>query len=101
MQKDIQQWFNRYEGRYTSKANVAIYKLMVIALEAELQNVLYALKYGKLETSLEDIKEITTRYLAIAVDGNQSIAPTMKKFIGEIEYLFIEAVKVEYEYYTQ
>lgn len=101
LQKDIQQSFNRYEGRYTTKANVAIYKLMVIALEAELQNVLYALKYGKLEKSLEDIKEITTRYLAIAVDGNQSIAPTMKKFIGEIEYLFIEAVKVEYEYYTQ
>lgn len=101
LQKDIQQSFDRYEGRYTTKTNIAIYKLMVIALEAELQNVLYSLKYGKLETSLDDIKEITTRYLAIAVDGNQSIAPTMKKFIGEIEYLFIEAVKVEYEYYTQ
>ncbi|ODA39172.1 GIY-YIG nuclease family protein [Desulfosporosinus sp. BG] len=25
----------------------------------------------------------------------------MKKFIGEIEYLFIEAVKIEYEYYVQ
>ena len=101
LQNNIQQSFKRYEGRYTTKANIAIYKLMVIALEAELQNVLYSLKYGKLEKSLESIKEITARYLAIAVDGNQSIAPTMKKFIGEIEYLFIEAVKVEYEYYTQ
>lgn len=100
-QKNIQDVFKRYEGRYTTKSNMAIYKLMVIALEAELQNVLYSLKYGKLEDSLDSIKEITSRYLTIAVDGNQSIAPTMKKFIGEIEYLFIEAVKIEYEYYTQ
>lgn len=100
-QRNIQDAFKRYEGRYTTKTNTAIYKLMVIALEAELQNVLYSLKFGKLEDSIESIKEITVRYLAIATDGNQSIAPTIKKFIGEIEYLFIEAIKIEYEYYTQ
>lgn len=100
-QRNIQEAFKRYEGRYNTKANIAIYKLMVIALEAELQNVLYSLKYGKLEDSIEAVKTITARYLSIAVDGNQSIAPTMKKFIGEIEYLFIEAVKIEYEYYMQ
>ena len=100
-QRNIQEAFKRYEGRYTTKANAAIYKLMVIALEAELQNVLYSLKYGKLEDSVSAIKEITERYLQIAINGNQSIASTMKKFIGEIEYLFIEAVKIEYEYYTQ
>lgn len=101
MQRSIQEEFKRYEGRYNTKANIAIYKLMVIALEAELQNVLYSLKYGKLEDSVEAVKNITARYLTIAVDGNQNIAPTMKKFIGEIEYLFIETVKVEYEYYMQ
>lgn len=101
IQRNIQDEFKRYEGRYNTKTNIAIYKLMVIALEAELQNVLYSLKYGKLEDSVEAIKEITSRYLTIAIDGNQSIAPTMKKFIGEIEYLFIETVKIEYEYYTQ
>ena len=101
MQRSIQEEFKRYEGRYNTKANIAIYKLMVIALEAELQNVLYSLKYGKLEDSVEAVKTITARYLTIAVDGNQNIAPTMKKFIGEIEYLFIETVKVEYEYYMQ
>lgn len=100
-QRNIQEAFKRYEGRYTTKTNTAIYKLMVIALEAELQNVLCTLKFGKLEDSISNIKQITLRYLAIAIDGNQSIAPTMKKFIGEIEYLFIEAVKIEYEYYTQ
>lgn len=74
---------------------------MTIALKAELQNILYNLKYDKLEVSENSVKEMTSKYMAIAVDGNQSIAPTMKKFIGEIEYLFIEAVKIEYEYYVQ
>ncbi len=97
----IQDLLAKYQDRYTTKANVTIYKLMVIALEAELQNVLYNLKYSKLDKAINDIKIITTKYLKIATDGNQNIAPTMNKFIGEIEYLFIEAIKIEYEYYIQ
>jgi len=91
----------KYQDRYTTKANATIYTLMVIALEAELQNVLYNLKYSKLDKAISDIKKITTKYLKIATDGNKSIAPTINKFIGEIEYLFIEAIKIEYEYYIQ
>lgn len=99
--KIIQEIFSKYKDRYTTKANMAIYKLMVIALEAELQNVLYNINFGKLDHAINNIKTITEKYLTIATDGNQSIAPTMKKFIGEMEYLFIEAIKIEYEYYVQ
>jgi hypothetical protein len=80
---------------------MAIYKLMVIALESELQNVLFNINYGKLDKAVNDIKSITEKYLKIASDGNQNIAPTLKKFIGEVEYLFIESIKIEYEYYVQ
>lgn len=99
--KIIQDTLVKYKGRYTTKANMAIYNLMVIALEAELQNVLYNINFGKLEKATDDIKAITIKYLKIATDGNQNIAPTIMKFIGEIEYLFIEAIKIEYEYYVQ
>lgn len=37
----------------------------------------------------------------IAGNGNQSIAGTLTKFIGEIEYLFINAAKIEYNYYVK
>lgn len=97
----IKKCLERYEGRYTTKSNAAIYRLMVIALEAELQNILYSIRYGKLDTSIQAVKDITQKYLTIAGDGNQTIVPTLKKFIGEIEYLFIETVKIEYEYYVQ
>lgn len=100
-QKLIDECLEKYTDRYATKTNAALYKLMTIALKAELQNILYNLKYDKLEVSENSVKEMTSKYMAIAVDGNQSIAPTMKKFIGEIEYLFIEAVKIEYEYYVQ
>ncbi len=99
--KVIQHLLFKYQSRYTTKANMSIYRLMVIALEAELQNVLYNLKYARLEKSIKDIKSITTKYQKIDTEGNQNIAPTVTKFIGEIEYLFIEAIKIEYEYYIQ
>ncbi|MBQ1988591.1 MAG: phosphatidate cytidylyltransferase, partial [Clostridia bacterium] len=63
--------------------------------------ILYNLKYEKLEKSIEDLKNVSAKYLSIAADGNQSIAGTMTKFIGEIEYLFINAVKIEYNYYVK
>lgn len=99
--KLIHETLKKYEGRYTTKANIAIYKLMVIALEAELQNILFNIRFAKLDQSIELVKETTAKYLSIASDGNQSIAPTLVKFIGEIECLFINAIKIEYEYYVQ
>lgn len=99
--KQIEKILSQYRGRYTTKANQAIYELMVIALRAELQNILYNLKYEKLDNAIEQVKEITQKYLSIAAQGNQSIAGTLTKFIGEIEYLFINAVKIEYNYYVK
>lgn len=100
-EKQIDQLMELYKSRYTTKSNKSIYSLVVIALKAELQNVLYNLKYDKLEKSIEDIKTISSKYLKIAAEGNQSIAGTLTKFVGEMEYLFINAVKIEYSYYTK
>jgi len=99
--KIIKELLTKYQSRYTTKANMSIYQLMVIALEAELQNILYNMKYSKLDKAVKDVKSMTAKYQKIASDGNQNIAPTIVKFIGEIEYLYIEAVNIEYEYYIQ
>ena len=99
--KAISQVLEVYERRYTTKANQSIYQLMVIALRAELQNILYNLKYDKLDKSIDDIKLISAKYLKIAGEGNQSISSTLTRFIGEIEYLFINAAKIEYNYYVK
>mgnify|MGYP001086739533 CR=1 FL=1 len=98
---EISKLLERYKGRYTTKTNKTIYSLMVIALNAELQNVLYNLKFEKLDNSIQYIKKITTKYLSIASEGNQTIAPTLKGFIGELEYFFINSIKIEYNYYVK
>lgn len=100
-EKVIKDVLTRYSSRYTTKANRTIYDLMVIALQAELQNILTALKYDKLDKAVDNVKAVTAKYLKIAAEGNQSIAGTLTKFIGEIEYLFINAVKIEYNYYVK
>ena len=100
-QKQIEKILEQYSARYTTKANKSIYNLMVIALQAELQNILYNLKYEKLDKAIDDVKIVSAKYLKIAGEGNQSIAGTLTKFIGEIEYLFINAVKIEYNYYVK
>ena len=100
-EKQINKLLDSYSARYTTKANKAIYNLIVIALRAELQNILYSLKYEKLEKAIDDVKKVSAKYLQIAGEGNQSIAGTLTKFIGEIEYLFINAVKIEYNYYVR
>ena len=45
--------------------------------------------------------KLINKYLNIARDGNQTISSTLAKFIGELEPLFIDAVKIEYEYYIK
>lgn len=100
-EKQINTVLEQYAARYTTKANRSIYQLMVIALRAELQNILYELKYDKLDDAIEKLKTMTAKYLKIAGEGNQSIAGTLTKFIGEIEYLFINAIRIEYNYYVK
>lgn len=99
--KLIDETFNRVIDRYSSKTNIMVYRLMVIALKSELQNVLYNLKYDKLDKAIEQIKEITNKYMNIAIEGNQSIVSTVGQFIGVLEYLFINAAKIEYNYYIR
>ena len=99
--KQITKLTERYSARYTTKANKAIYQLMTIALRSELQNILYSLKYSKLDEAIEKVKAMTAKYLSIAGNGNQSIAGTLTSFIGELEYFFLEAVKIEYNYYVK
>lgn len=101
LRKQIVELCRAYESRYTTKTNATLYKLMVLAMEAELENVLYKLQFGRLELGIDAVKRLTEKYYALASEGNQSIAPTLKSFIGQIESLYLDVVATEYEYYVQ
>ena len=101
LRKQIVELCKSNEERYTTKSNAAMYKLMVLAMEAELETVLYKLQFGRLEVGIDAVKRMTARYYQIAAEGNQSIAPTLQRFIGQIESLYLDVVSTEYEYYVQ
>ena len=100
-QKQIEELFKAYENLYKIKSNQAVYQMIVMALRSELQNVLINLKHDKIEVALVQIKEIVNKYLAITSSWNQHFAGTMRKFLGELEHLFTNAVHIEYEYYVK
>ena len=100
-QKEIDELVVAYQGRYTTKTNATLYKLLVLALEAEMKNVYHDLRFGKLETTIETVRRLTSKYYTIATEGNQTVAPTLQKFIARLEYHYIEAVKIEYEFYVK
>ncbi len=97
----IKNLLKSYQTRYTTKANLTIYNLMVIGLQAELQNILYTLSYSNVEKAEEKAKDLINKYLIICAEGNASILPTITRFLSELEPLFINAIQIEYKYYIQ
>lgn len=98
---EIKALLESYQERYTSKANKTIYQLMIIGLQAEMQLLLAKLTYQNLNETKKNVKEILAKYITIASEGNQSIKPTLLRFVSDIEPLYMELVDTEYRYYVK
>lgn len=98
---EIKKLLKAYQSRYTTKANLTIYNLMVIGLQAELQNILHTLSYSNLDKAIENAKTLISKYLTVCGNGNASILSTITKFLSELEPLFLNAIQIEYKYYIQ
>lgn len=97
----IQKLVEKSRARYKTKSNQALYQSMVLALSAELQNILIKLHYGTIDKAKDEVHQLTNKYLAIAAEGNQSIVSTLKKFVYQLEDLYCHAVDIEYLYYLR
>jgi len=101
VKKEINKLLESYVSRYTTKANKTIYQLMVIGLQAELQNIIYTLSYAKHQEAIDNAHSLIKKYLAICAEGNSNILPTVTRFLNELEPLFVEAIEVEHHYYIK
>lgn len=101
VRKQIETTQKGYEDRYTTKTAKALYQFMVLALQAELQNIIYNLRYDKLDKNLAALEHMISKFELIAVEGNQTIAPTIRKFLLQMKSLFTDLIMIEYEYYVQ
>jgi hypothetical protein len=101
IKRDMKKLLEKYKDRYTTKANLTIYELMVIGLQAELQNILSTLRYANLDKAQENARQLIEKYMQISLRGNALILPTITRFLTELQPLFMDAIKVEYQYYFQ
>ena len=100
-EKFIKEISQKYIERNTLKTYQAIYKLMILGLNAELQNIIYNLKYTNLDKCRNQVEEIINKYISIATEGNHMIEPSLLAFITEIKAPFLRAVEIEYQYYVK
>jgi len=99
--RNIQDLCQTYQDKYTTKTNATIYRLVVLALQEGIQNIYHGLTYGNLDAGITKLRTLTTKCFEIAIDGNQTILATLSRFIGQVEHLYIESIKIEYEYYIK
>ena len=52
--------YTEYKARYTTKAYAMLYKLMVLALSAELDVIMKSLSFNKLDAAISKVKKITS-----------------------------------------
>lgn len=108
----------RFDERYSSRAVSAVYVLAVIAMQAEMQNILHTIKYEELEKVEDAVRDITKKYYSLAADATrtingalsgiiakagkgQTVDESLRRNITELEYLFLASVRIEYNYYVK
>ena len=101
VKKEIKITLDEFSSRYTTKANQTIYNLIVLGLQSEIELIINNLKYGTLNEAKEQVNELIEKYLVIAGKGNQSILPTLTKFLLSIQGFYNELVEIEYKYYVK
>lgn len=95
VKKEIKITLDEFSSRYTTKANQTIYNLMILGLQSEIELIISNLRYGTLNEATEQVNELIEKYLVIAGKGNQSILPTITKFLLSIQGFYTELVEIE------
>lgn len=99
--KEIERSLSVFLERYQTKTIKALYNLMVIGLQSEIQLILANLSYETLDESLEKVNQLIEKYLIISSKGNQIILPTVTRFLSTVQEYYKELVHIEYRYYTK
>ena len=99
--KRIDALCDEFSKRYQTKALKSLYMVSVIYLKIELRVILEELRYKAQEEAISKVGKLMLRVRQLYEDGNRTILPTVVAFLGEMEKMFIDAVKVEYLWYLR
>lgn len=99
--KRIDALCEEFSLRYQTKAMKSLFSVTVIYLKLELRVILEELRYKAQEEAVSKVGKLMLRVQQLYEDGNRTILPTVLAFLGELEKIFIDAVKVEYLWYLR
>ncbi len=99
--KRIDSLCEEFSLRYQAKAMKSLFTITVIYLKLELRVILEELRYKAQEEAISKVGKLMLRVQQMYEDGNKTIRPTVLAFLGELEKIFIDAVKVEYLWYLR
>jgi hypothetical protein len=99
--KRIDSLCEEFSLRYQAKALKSLYTITVIYLKLELRVILAELRYKAQDEAISKVGKLMLRVQQMYEDGNKTIMPTVLAFLGELEKIFIDAVKVEYLWYLR
>ena len=99
--KRIDSLCEEFSLRYQAKAMKSLFSITVIYLKLELRVILEELRYKAQEEAISKVGKLMLRMQQIYEEGNKTILPTVLAFLGELEKIFIDAVKVEYLWYLR
>lgn len=99
--KRIDSLCEEFSLKYQTKAMKTLFTITVIYLKLELGFIKQELRYKAQEEAISKVGKLMLRVQQMYEDGNKTILPTILAFLGELEKLFIEDVKVEYLWYLR
>lgn len=99
--KRIDSLCEEFSLRYQAKALKSLYTITVVYLKLELRVILEELRYKAQDEAISKVGKLMLRVQQMYEDGNKTIMPTVLAFLGELEKIFIDAVKVEYLWYVR
>lgn len=99
--KRIDSLCEEFSLRYQAKSMKSLFSMTVIYLKLELRVILEELRYKAQEEAISKVGKLMLRVQQMFEDGSRTILPTVVAFLGELEKMFIDAVKVEYLWYLR
>ena len=99
--KRIDSLCEEFSLRYQTKSMKSLFEITVLYLKVELSVILQELRYKGQEEAISKVGKLMLRVQQMYTEGSKTILPTIVAFLGELEKLCIDAVKVEYLWYLR
>lgn len=99
--QQIDRLCDEFSQKFQQKALRSLFATVVLYLKLEIRSILEELRYKEQDEAIKKVRHLMFRVQDMLEDGNKTIKPTIVAFLGEMEKLGIDAVKVEYVWYLR